>query len=100
MKTAIACILLYLVSSGPVLAENNGGTVRPGEYQLVFSQPLNKNLIKKTFSEYGVIYVLPLSPNSYLMRLKSDPGKNKIEFIAKSLPNLKSIYVNSAYRVK
>ncbi|MBE9516033.1 MAG: hypothetical protein IME93_03545 [Proteobacteria bacterium] len=100
MKIVISCFLLYLASAGTIFAGENGGTVRPGEYQLVFSQPSDTKLIRKTFSSFEVVYVQPLGANAYLMRLKSDPGKNKIEFIAKTLPNFRTISVNNVYQIK
>ena len=100
MKNLAIVIVLTTLVTGGAIANDKGKSVTPGEYQLVFSQPTDSNVVKKAFKEFGVIYVLPLGPNVYLMRLDADPGRNRAEFIAKSLPNFRKISINSVYKLK
>ena len=100
MKNLAIMAVLTTLATGGAIANDKGKSVTPGEYQLVFSQPTDSKLVKKAFMEFGVVYVLPLAQNVYLMRLDTDPGKNRVEHIARSLPNFSKISVNSVYRLK
>ena len=100
MKNLPIMIVLTMLVAGGAIANDKGKSVTPGEYQLVFSQPTDSKVVKKAFKEFGVVYVLPLAQNVYLMRLNTDPGKNRAEFIAKSIPNFRKISVNSVYKIK
>ena len=100
MKNLAIVIVLTVMMTGSVIAKENGKAITPGEYRLLFSQPTDSKLVKKAFREFGVVYVLSLGQNVYLMRLDDDPGRSKAEHIARTLPNFKKISVNSVYKLK
>ena len=100
MKNLAIVIVLSILMAGNAIAEDKGKAVTPGEYQLTFSQPTDSKVVKNAFKEFGVIYILSLGRNIYLMRLDDDPGKNRVEFIAKSIPNFRKIIVNNVYKIK
>jgi hypothetical protein len=74
----------------------------PGEYIVTLkagSQDLRQD-VSNAYSDFGVIHVMPIGNDRYVLKLERDPGPSVIEQRANRVPGVESVQPNFIYRTQ
>lgn len=70
-----------------------------GEYLVKLSQNSDVNIINKLFKAYGIENITPAGERLFKMKLKNDPGPEKIKEIADRSDKIEYAEPNYIYRI-
>lgn len=74
----------------------------PGEYIVTLKAGAKDRHqdVRKAYSDFGVIHVLPIGENRYVLKLERDPGLSEIKRKAENSPAIESVQPNFIYRTQ